>query len=214
VGITLEVAVTHERDVPGAVQGGADRLLVSGTAARSTAQVSGICREAGAAEVFVELYDDSPATEDLQACGARGFAFGVLDADLEVHVAATRALAREVGTPWLFTLVDDTLDPRRSWRRLVGLEGLVGVLSAGSPRGLGEGYDELLATAEADREVAGLLVPGEGLLAEHVPWFVRAGVRTFHLGTQVRPGASWRSYVDAGLTRSWRTLLDAAVDRV
>ena len=76
---------------------------------------------------------------------------------------------------------------------------------------MGEGYDDLLATAESDPAIAALLMPGGGLLAEHVPWLVRAGVRAFHLGPQVRPGGSRKAYVDAGLTRSWRLLLDDAV---
>ena len=86
------------------------------------------------------------------------------------------------------------------------------VRSAGSPQGLSVGYDDLLATA-ADPEVARLLMPGGGLLAEHVPWFVRSGVSQFHLGRQVRPGASWKSYVDAGHVRSWRLLLDSTAAR-
>ena len=91
--------------------------------------------------------------------------------------------------PWTFhRAVDATLDPRRSWRRLLGLPGLVAVRSAGSPQGLAVGYDDLLATAAADPAVAALLMPGGGLLAEHVPWFVRAGVAKFHLGPQARPG--------------------------
>jgi copper homeostasis protein len=208
VGVVLEVAVTHERDVAGAVAGGADRLWVSGTPAQSTAQVSGICREAGSVEVYVER-PGPEGFEDLLACGATGIGVRLLDADLEVDTGACLALAERLpGVPWAYLGLDETLDPRRSWRRLVGLPGLVGVRSAGSPRGLGEGYDELLATAEADPAVAARLVPGGGLVAEQVPWFVRAGVTAFHLDVQVRPGASWKSYVDAGLTRSWRTLVD------
>ena len=56
-------------------------------------------------------------------------------------------------------------------------------------------------------------MPAGGLLAEQVPWFVRAGVRQFQLGTQARPGATYKSYVDAGHVRSWRLLLDSAVGR-
>jgi copper homeostasis protein len=93
------------------------------------------------------------------------------------------------------------------------LPGLVGVRSAGSPRGLAAGYDELLALASSDPALARLLMPGGGLLAEQVPWFARVGVRQFHLGVQARPGASYRSYVDAGHVRSWRLLLDDALER-
>ena len=40
---------------------------------------------------------------------------------------------------------------------------------------------------------------------------VRAGVRQFHVGRSVRPGGSWKAYVDARHVRSWRLLLDDAV---
>jgi copper homeostasis protein len=50
-------------------------------------------------------------------------------------------------------------------------------------------------------------------VAEHVPWFVRAGVRQFHVGPQVRPGASYKAFVDAGHVRSWRLLLDDVCDQ-
>jgi copper homeostasis protein len=108
--------------------------------------------------------------------------------------------------------IDDTLDPRRSWRRLLDLPGLAAVRSAGSPRGLASGFDDLIETAE-DPAVARLLMPGGGLLAEQVPWFVRADVSQFHLGRQVRPGGSLKAYVDAAHVRSWRLLIDDAMER-
>ena len=54
---------------------------------------------------------------------------------------------------------------------------------------------------------------GGGLQAEHVPWLARAGVRKFHIGSGARPQGSWKAYVDPGFVRSWRTLIDDAVDR-
>src|SRR4029079_7556829 len=117
--------------------------------------------------------------------------------------------------PWTFTrAVDSSLDPRRSWRRLLTLPRLVHVRSAGSPRGMETGYDDLLATAESDPRIAAKLMPGAGLAAEHVPWLVRTGVRAFHVGPQVRPGGSGKAYVDAGYVRSWRALLDDAMERL
>ena len=117
--------------------------------------------------------------------------------------------------PWTFhRAIDDALDARRAWRRVLDLPGLVNVRSAGSPRGMAEGYDDLLALAEGDPAVAALLMPGGGLLAEHVPWLVRAGVRAFHLGPQVRPGGSRKAYVDVDLVRSWRLLVDDAAARL
>jgi copper homeostasis protein len=215
--VLLEVAVAHERDVAGAVDGGADRLVVLGDP--GPALVSGICH-ATDLPVYVPVGDDPAAAvaraEPLLDCGATGVVLGFLDTDLEVDpepcIEVWTAL---VETPWLFSSrIDDTLDAARSWRRLVGLPGLVNVCSAGSPRGMSEGYDDLLATAASDPAIAALLMPGAGLQAEHVPWLVRAGVRSFHLGAQVRPGGSDRAYVDAALVRSWRLLLDDALNRV
>ncbi|HYF74520.1 MAG TPA: copper homeostasis protein CutC [Nocardioides sp.] len=228
----LEVTVLDPRDVPGAAEGGADRLhLVSRGRATATspepALVSAVVRESEL-PVFVLLrLNDSWTTtggeltrlvglaEDYLGCGAAGVSFGFLDADLEVDRAVCAHLAAALpNVPWTFgRAVDDTLDLRRSWRYLLELPGLVGVRSAGSPRGLDAGYEELLGLASADGAIARLLIPAGGLVAEHVPWFVRAGVRQFHLGPQVRPGASYRAYVDAGHVRSWRLLLDDAWDR-
>jgi copper homeostasis protein len=234
VGVLLEAAVVHERDVPGAVEGGADRLHVVGEAqdghdrSPEITTVSAVCRDTDL-PVFVLLrLNDSWTTtggelarlvglaEDYLAVGATGVSFGFLDADLEVDTEVCTHLASSLArVPWTFhEAVDDTLDPRRAWRALLGLPGLVGVRSAGSPRGMREGYDDLLATAESDPAIAALLMPGGGLLAEHVPWLVRAGVRAVHLDEQLRPGGSRRAYLDAGLTRSWRLLLDSAMERL
>ncbi|MFC7493378.1 MULTISPECIES: copper homeostasis protein CutC [unclassified Nocardioides] len=226
----LEVAVLDPRDVPGAEEGGADRLLLATADGWSPepALVSGVCRETDLpVHVVLRLNDTWSTTggelarlvglgEDYLGSGAAGFSFGFLDADLEVDTEVCDYLVAQLpDAPWTFgRAVDDTLDLRRSWRRLAGPAGLVGVRSAGSPRGLGAGFDELVALASADPSVARTLVPGGGLVAEQVPWFVRAGVRQFHLDTQARPGGSWKAYVDAGHVRSWRLLLDAAVERI
>jgi copper homeostasis protein len=229
VAVLLEVSVAHERDVAGAQEGGADRLTVvgapvtTGALSPEPAVVSAICRETDL-PVFVLLrLNDSWTTtggeltrlvglaEDFLGCGAGGVAFGFLDAELEVDVPVCTHLASALpNVPWTFhRAVDATLEPRRAWRALLGLPGLVHVRSAGSPRGMTEGYDDLLATAGSDPAIAARLMPGGGLLAEHVPWLVRTGVRAFHLGPQVRPGGSPKAYVDAALTRSWRLLLDS-----
>jgi len=225
----LEVTVLGPRDVAGADEGGADRLHLAGEGGLSPEPnlVSATCRESELPVFVVLRLNDSWTTtggeltrlvglaEDYLGCGAKGVVLGFLDADLEVDTAVTGHLVAALPeVPWTFPrAVDDTLDPRRSWRRLLALPGLVAVHSAGSPRGLSVGYDDLLATAQSNLDIASLLMPSGGLVAEHVPWFVQAGVRQFHLGTQARPGATYRSYVDAGHVRSWRLLLDSAVGR-
>ncbi|NYG54873.1 copper homeostasis protein CutC [Nocardioides perillae] len=230
----LEVAVDHPRDVPGAVEGGADRLLLADrTRDRTTglapepATVAAVCRDAAVpVHVVLRLSDGWSTTggelarlvglaRDYLERGAAGLAFGFLDTDLEVAADVCAHLAAALpGVPWTFhEAFDAALDPRRSWRRVRDLPGLAGVRSAGSPRGLAVGYDDLLALVEADPDLAALLVTGAGLAGEHVPWLLRAGVTAYAVGPQVRPGGSPRAYVDAGLVRSWRLLLDRAPGR-
>jgi copper homeostasis protein len=40
-----------------------------------------------------------------------------------------------------------------------------------------------------------------------------AGIRAFHIGSSARPSGSWKAYIDPQLVRSWRTLIDSAVER-
>ena len=223
----LEVTVLQPHDVAGAQEGGADRLYLvvrgpDGSTSPTPAALSAVLREtdlpvravlklsAGHMTTGGEFARLVGLAGEYLDLGAEGLAWGFLDSDLEVDIRTCTALAEAVpDLPWTFTrAIDDSLDPRRSWRRLVGLPGLDSVRSAGSPRGLGVGYDDLLALAESSPEVAAVLMPSGGLVAEQVPWFARAGVKKFHVGPQVRPGGSYKAYVDAGLVRSWRMLLD------
>ena len=224
-GVVLEVAVSDPRDVPGAVDGGAHRLHVAVpgpmcSLSPEPALVSAICRESDL-PVFVLLrLNDSWSTtggefarlvglgEDYLGCGATGVAFGFLDGDLEIDTDTCRMLLdRLPNVPWTFhRAIDSSLDPRRSWRRLLGLPRLVAVQTAGSPRGMSVGFEDLLACITPEN--APQTMPGAGLTAEHVPWLYRAGVRQLHLGEQVRPGGSAKAYVDAGYVRSWRSLVD------
>lgn len=225
IGMVLEVAVSDPRDVRGSVEGGADRLHVAlpgPTCALSPepSLVSAICHESDLPTFVLLRLNDTWSTtggefarlvglaEDYLGCGATGVAFGFLDADLEIDTeTCTFLLDRLPHVPWTFTrAIDSSLDPRRSWRRLGGLPLLAAVRSAGSPQGMSVGYDDLLASVTPDN--APLLMPGGGLRAEHVPWLVKAGVRQFHLGDQVRPGGSARAYVDSSYVRSWRRLVD------
>ncbi|WP_148611461.1 copper homeostasis protein CutC [Nocardioides rubriscoriae] len=222
----LEVVVHRVDDVAGAVEGGADRLsLDAGGRSPDVPTASAVLRAAAAVEVPVRVVlrlDDTFTTtgadlvrltglaHEYLALGAEGLVLGFLDTDLEIDVETTLALVDSVpGVPWTFhRAIDATLDPARSWRRLVGLPGLTAVASAGSPQGLAQGYDDLLALAGRDPDVARLLLPTGGLSAEQVPWLVRAGVGQLQVGAQVRPGGAANAYVDAALVRSWRLLLD------
>jgi copper homeostasis protein len=230
--VLLEVAVGHGRDVAGAVEGGADRLHLvapgeSAGLSPEPAVVTEVVRETDLPVFVVLRLNDSWTTtggeltrlvglaEDYLGRGAAGVCFGFLDADLLVDTEVCAHLAGALpGVPWTFhRAIDSTLEPHRAWRQLLRLPGLVAVRSAGSPQGMGVGYDDLLATAQSSPDVARLLMPGGGLLAEHVPWLVRAGVRQLHLGPQARPGGSRKAYVDASHVRSWRLLADDALAR-
>ena len=216
MGVLLEVAVAHERDVAGALAGGADRLSVA-TADGGPLEpvvVSAICREAAEAGVPVFAAVERVAqARTLLDLGVAGVSAGFLDADLEVSVDACAGLA---DVPWVFTALDRTLEPRRAWRRLVGLPGLVGVQVGGIAARHGRGVRRAAGGGgRGPGRSRRSWWPGPGLLAEHVPWLVRAGVRSFHVDLAGAAGRqSWRSYVDAALTRSWRLLLDDAMERI
>lgn len=225
----LEVTVRHARDAVGAQEGGADRLFVTADDDRSPepALVQQVCRETDLPVRVMLRINDSWTTSgggftrlvglagDFLARGAEGVAFGFLDDDLEIDVRTCAALAEALpNVPWTFhEAFDAALDTRNAWRRVRQLPGLDAVRSAGSPRGLTIGYDDLLATVQADPAIAALVMPGSGLVAEQVPWFVRAGVGQFFLGPQARPGGSAKAYVDAGHVRAFRLLIDDSVAR-
>ncbi|HJR37256.1 MAG TPA: copper homeostasis protein CutC [Nocardioidaceae bacterium] len=232
-GALLEVVILHPRDVPGADEGGADRLFAvadidSGGLSPEPGVVSSICKESDVpVRVMLRLNGGLTTTggelnrlvglgEDYLSMGADGLVFGFLDANLEIDVEVCSYLAdRLPEVPWTFhRAIDSALETDRAWRQLRHLPGLDAVLSSGSSRGLDVGHDELTDRAAADDDVARLLMAGGGLKGEHVPWLVRAGVRQFHVGSSVRPGGSWaKAYVDPGHVRAWRMLLDDAVDR-
>lgn len=222
----LEVAVLHDRDVPGCVEGGADRLsLTVDGRSPDVPTASSVIRASDLPVRIVLRLDDSYTTNggDLMrliglgreyvALGAEGVSFGFLDADLGIDAQTTRALAESLpGVPWTFhRAIDATLEPVRAWNDVLGLPGLTAVASGGSPQGLPQGYDDLLALVDRSPEVARLLMAAGGLAPDQVPWLARAGVRQFQVAEQVRPGGSERAYVDAALVRSWRLLLDDVV---
>ena len=220
----LEIEVLHPRDVPGATEGGADRLMLTTGSGLSpdVRDTSAVLREADVpVRVRLRLNDGRTTTggeftrlvglaEEYLTLGAEGVVFGFLDGDTRVDVELCTALAEALpGVPWTFSeAFDECLEVRRAWAAVRTLPGCDGVLAAGSPRGMVAGYEDLLAEAQAEPESARLMLPGAGLLAEHVPWLRRAGVGQFHLGAQARPGGSTKAYVDAAHVRSWRLLLD------
>jgi copper homeostasis protein len=226
----LEVIALGPGDAAGAQQGGADRLEVvadmdSDGLTPSVDTVRDLKRECdlplrvmlrandGFSTSGSELTRLQGAAHQLAEAGADGFVLGFLGPTVEIDVDATLALADEFGgLPWTFhRAIDHALDYDRAWQRLRMMPRLDTVLTAGSARGVPAGLDDLCRRASDDAEVARLMMAGGGLVADHVPWLARAGVRKFHVGSRVRPSGSWKAYVDASMVRSWRTLVDDAV---
>jgi copper homeostasis protein len=148
------------------------------------------------------------------AAGADGMVFGFLNGLGEVDAQVCGELVGDGEWPWTFhRAIDSVLDLDRAWRALAPLPRLDQVLTAGSPRGVEQGLDELVARARKSQWAAKAIMAGGGLHPDHVPWLARAGVRAFHIGSPARPGGSYQAYVDEGLVRTWRNLIDAEVRR-
>ena len=143
--------------------------------------------------------------------GADGMVLGFLNGLGEVDAAVCAELVGDGTWPWTFhRAVDACLDADKAWAALATLPRLDQLLTAGSARDVEHGLADLIARAD-DPWAARLIMAGGGLRPEHVPWLARAGVRAFQIGRPARPGGSYKAYVDEGLVRSWRTLIDDAV---
>lgn len=226
---TLEVRITQGADAAPAEAGGADRLEIVGALddggmspepravgevrRRTTLHLRPVVRlRAGFGTDGGEAVRLHGLIASYLDAGADGLALGFMNGMGEVDLEVLGALLNEVTCPWTFTrAVDTALDTDKAWRALAGLPGLDCVRTAGSARDLEHGLDDLIARAKRDERYAGLIMADGDLHPDHVPWLVRAGVRQFHLDGQVRPGGSWKAYVDEVLVKSWRRLIDDEV---
>jgi copper homeostasis protein len=227
----LEVVVRHAADAERAEAGGADRLhLLSGSEENprspEPALVGQVCRSttlpvrvtvrlrAGFSTDGGELVRLQGLVSAYRQAGADGVVIGFLNAHTEVDGQVVAALVGQADFGWTFDrAVDACISVDRAWRELRRLPGLDAVLTAGSPRGVTEGLDELVNRARADDFARSVIMAGGGLLPEHVPWLARAGIHAFQVGAAVRPLGSTKAYVDADLVRTWRTLVSDAVRR-
>lgn len=229
MGSLLEVIALHPADAEAAQEGGADRLELC-----ASMEADGLCPSVSTVSAVrrvtdlplrvmlrlsnsfavdgAELNRLTAMAQSYLSAGAEGFVFGFLNADNEIDVDSTAALASTFpDTPWTFhRAVDAVLEPPRAWRALRSLRGLDCVLTAGSSLGVQHGLDDLLKLAKDDPQVAKVMMAGGSLRPEHVPWLYGAGVRRFHVGSSVRQDGSWtKAYVNSGFVRAWRNLLDA-----
>ncbi len=225
----LEVVVLQAADAEAAADGGADRVELVGSMTHG-----GLSPEPGLVEtvrratsvqlrVMLRLRDgfgtDGAETTRLKGlasayrdAGADGIVMGFLNGLSEVDLEVCTELAADGGWPWTFhRAIDSALDVAKAWRAVRTLPGLDQVLTSGSARGLRYGLDDLIARARSDQGMAQLIVAGGGLAPDQVPWLAHAGIGAFHIGSPARPGRSYKAYVDAGLVRSWRRLIDSEV---
>jgi copper homeostasis protein len=228
----LEVQVLHPADAERAEAGGADRVVLVGAhedGGRSPEpSLVGQVRRATTLPLRVVLRlragygTDGGETTRLhgllssyRSVGADGVVMGFLNAHTEIDPGViAEVLGAEPDFGWTFSrAVDSCISTDRAWRTLRAMPGLDQVHTAGSARGVSEGLEDLLARAGSDPFARAVIMAGGGLLPEHVPWLVRAGIRAFHLEVQARPLHSFKAYVDADLVRTWRELVDDAVGR-
>lgn len=225
----LEVIARHAADAERAEAGGADRVelvgsmehdglspeprLVEQVRAATTLPVRAMLRlREGFGTDGGEVAHLKGLVSAYEAAGADGLVLGFLNAHTEVDVEVVTEVVADARPGWTFhRAVDSCISTDRAWRELRHLPGLDQVLTAGSARGVSEGLDELVQRARGDDFARRTIMAGGGLLPEHVPWLVRAGVRAFHIGSSARPLGSWKAYVDPDLVRTWRTLVDEQV---
>ncbi len=223
----LEVLALHAADAERAEAGGADRIMLTtpGGLSPEPAVVSQVRRATTVTlRVMLRLREgfstDGGELVRLQgllasyrAVGVEGMVVGFLNGHTEIDGAVLQALVGDVGG-WTFDrAVDSCISTDRAWRELRQLPGLDSVHTAGSARGVSDGLDDLVQRARADDFARDVMMAAGGLLPEHVPWLVRAGIRAFHIDTAARPLGSQKAYVDADLVGAWRSVIDDAVDR-
>lgn len=222
----LEVLATSVVDAERAEAGGADRVvLVRPEAGELLSPEPTLVREVRRAttiQIRVPLRlragfstDGGEATRlvglasSYRDAGVDGLTLGFLNALGGVDLAVCRALLRDVEGAWSFDYAfDRALDPDKAWAQVVGEPRLDGVVTAGSARGVDVGLDDLCSRARAEGEVRQLIIAGGGLLPEHIAWLLRAGVRSFHLGCEVREQSSLAHPLNLDLLQSWRKLID------
>jgi copper homeostasis protein len=222
----LEVIALDAEDAIAAQAGGADRLeLVTDMAADGlTPSVATFTAIRAAVDidlrVMLRLTDGFAAGDvdrlvrtagELRAAGADQFVLGFLDAEGGVDLTAVERVVAELdGCPWTFHRAIDHTGERDTLRKqLADLPGLDTYLTAGSAEGVDTGLPTLLAEAARAGEPGyeQQILVGGGLVLEHVPQLLAAGIDAFHIGGAARPGG-WEHPVSAQAVGEWRRVLE------
>ncbi|MCL2736110.1 MAG: copper homeostasis protein CutC [Propionibacteriaceae bacterium] len=211
----LQVRVKSAYEAECAEAGGADQVLVVGTDGLSPVpEVVEKVRAASTVHLRVVLRLREERVTDggemtrlkglafsYHSAGADGFVFGFLNALSGIDQLACAELAGDEEWPWTFDrAIDAALDQDRAWADVRHLPRVDSVMTAGSAREVEQGIDRLIAQPGVGVPV---IVSG-GLLPEHVPWLVRAGLTRF--GVDSTP-------VTTDSVRAWRRLIDEETRR-
>lgn len=211
----LEVIALNAKDAEAAQAGGAHRLeLVADMASDGlTPSVATFKEVRDATDLPVRvMLRDAPGFApsnlkqlrrqawELREAGATEFVLGFLDAGGEIDEGVTLNLVAELeGCAWTFhRALDNSADVFRSWA-VVQTLGCDTVLAAGSPKGVGDGMENLKKLVT---QAPPALLVGGGLQVRHVEELLAAGVNGFHVGSAVRP-SGWDSPVDSASVREW-----------
>jgi copper homeostasis protein len=221
-GPLLEIIALDVNDARNAHAGGADRIELVSDMGRSGFSPALATFEAVRAAVDLPIRTmlrqrDGFAAGDLdrlrstaqalRSAGADEFVLGFLDERGAVDVRSVRAVLEVIdGCPWTFhRAIDHAADRHAAWRAIGRLPDLDFVLTSGSPTGVTEGVDVLIADAAAGHSAR--ILAGGGLLERQLAPLITDGVDAFHTGSAVRPGGSWDAPVDVELVRRWRAHL-------
>jgi copper homeostasis protein len=212
----LWVQVKSAYEAESAERGGADAVLLTGddptmsplphtvdlVRAATTVQLRVLLRlQAGDVTDGGRMTRLRGLASSFHSAGVDGFAFGFLNAMSGIDVEACQTLAGDAAWPWMFDrAVDNALDQDRAWEEVHRLPRVDAVMSAGSARGVEHGIDRVIT--HADDQVPAVVTGG--LLPEHIPWLVNAGMRRFLIDDRAP---------SPDTVRSWRRLIDDEVDR-
>lgn len=220
----LEVIALNVDDARKAEEGGAHQLELAGTMDKDGLSPSPALVDDVVAAVdipvrpMLRLRDgfatDADEIEQLKQlalqyadAGAAGVVLGFLTPDSQIDIAVLEDIlsVRAKGMDFTFHRAID-YEADGAWETLLALEHPPRhILTAGSPLGVGEGMETLLARAKSTPE---LILAGGGLKAEFVPRLKAAGIRNFHIGSAARLNSSFDEPIDPKAVARWVELTE------
>lgn len=211
----LEVIALNAEDARLAEAGGAHQIELVGTMDKDGLSPSPETVREVLSSVTIPVYamlrlqDGFETTEDeirelkqlrkqYQDLAVAGVVVGFLDPNGDIDAEALTEILGPDPIDYTFHRAID-FAAENAWDTLMELHP-ARVLTAGSPKGVGEGLETLIAKAakNADRILA-----GGGLREEHIPDLKVAGIKNFHIGTAARVDKSFDNPIDPDAVARW-----------